>query len=74
MNNIAQEGSIVALVIALTKLVGLYVNSKFLPLASLIIGVAITFASAGVSVESFISGLILSLISSGLYDQKKILE
>jgi hypothetical protein len=71
MNNIAQEGSIVALVIALTSVAGLYIQSKFLPLVSLVIGVGITFGVIGVSVETFISGLIFGLIASGSWDSGK---
>jgi hypothetical protein len=56
-------------VLKMTRLTGK--RNRFAPLVALVIGVGLTIAMAGVSVDSVLSGLIASLTAMGLWSGMK---
>lgn len=67
---------LIAVVIALTQIVkGFGIDSKYLPLVSLILGVlgGIVFLD-GLLKETILYGAIIGLSASGLFDQSKIIK
>lgn len=64
--------STVAIILALTELakrVG--VPTQFAPLVSLALGIGLAFLVAGLTVDNFVTGLILGLSASGLWSGTK---
>jgi len=74
ISQLIQDGSILTLVTALNSVVGQYLPSKYLPLASIVLGLAFGFLLSGFSVSAGITGLVIGLSACGLYDQTKILK
>jgi hypothetical protein len=69
-----ENGTIVALTIGLTQLGKQYIPEKFVPLFAVGIGVALSLAIVGLTVEGGLTGLMAGLASCGLYDQAKIVK
>lgn len=67
-------GIIIAVVMAVTQLIkGLDFPSKYLPLISLLLGLAAgIFFMDGLLKEQIMYGLMIGLSASGLFDQSKI--
>lgn len=74
MENSSAVVILVPIVIALTSLVKLYLDSKFAPLVSLGLGIVISFifpaATLGLTI---LSGIVIGLTASGLYSGTKAL-
>jgi hypothetical protein len=68
------EAGVIAVVLALTQLVKLYVPSKFIPLVAVVLGVVGGIVTGGVTLEAGVKGLVLGLSAAGLYDQKAIVK
>lgn len=67
---------LIAVVVALTQIVkGFGINSKYLPLVSLVLGVigGVVFLDALLK-ETILYGIIIGLSASGLFDQSKIIK
>lgn len=64
--------STVAILIALVELVKkVGLPTQFAPLASLALGIGLSFLAAGVSVDNLVVGLVLGLSASGLWSGTK---
>lgn len=74
MNDIVNDGSILAIIIALNSLAGIYIESKFLPIMAVLFGVILTVGLHGLSFPFVVSGIVYGLIACGLFDQSKILK
>jgi len=59
-------------IIALNVVVGKYVDTKWLPLSSIGLGVVACLVLGGLTVSSGITGLIVGLVACGVYDTKSI--
>lgn len=62
---------LVPVIVALTSLSKVYVNSKWAPLISLVLGVLGAFAFNGAGLSTVFSGLVIGLTASGLYSGAK---
>lgn len=63
-----------ALTIGLTAIAKKYINTKWIPLVSLAIGIITVAAAKGTfSVETLVLGLMVGLTASGSYSQAKTL-
>lgn len=62
-----------ALVLALTEVVkrATHVSSRFLPLVSVGFGILLSWLTFGWSNASFLEGLVVGLVASGLYSSSK---
>lgn len=72
--NYTDEAGVIAIVIALTQLIKQYVDSRYIPLVSVVLGLVGGLVTGGLTVEAGIKGLVLGLSASGLYDQKSVLK
>jgi len=67
---------LIAVVVGLTEIIKQFgVDKKYLPIASLILGVLVgVFYLGGSLEENIMYGVIIGLSASGLFDQSKILK
>ena len=77
METLIAGGSIVAVVEALIKLIKLYVATKWLPLANIVVALVVVFGGwytgmvVGTLEEVVWMGLLLGLASGGFYEVRK---
>lgn len=63
---------LVPIVIGLVQVVKNFIDSKYAMLASLVLGVAVSFLAPGISVSATIlSGIVIGLTASGVYSGVK---
>lgn len=73
MSFFANVGVLIALTIALVGLVKQFVaDSRFHPLLSIVIGVALCLLILGLTKVAVLAGIFIGLAASGLYDHKSI--
>jgi hypothetical protein len=67
-------GVLIAVLIGVSQVAkGLGLSAKFIPALNLVLGIGAGFLVSDLSIaESLITGAIIGLSASGLYDQKKI--
>jgi hypothetical protein len=67
-------GIIIAVLVGVSQVIkGLGLKAKFIPVVNLVLGIGAGFLLKDMSVaEQIVTGAIIGLSASGLYDQKKI--
>lgn len=66
------NGVLVAVIIALTQILKKYVPEKFVTVVPLILGILGAGFLIAFTAQGILTGLILGLTASGLYDQKQV--
>lgn len=64
---------LVALVIGLTQVFKGFLPDKFVPLLSLVLGVSLSLVVFGLGVGGILTGVMVGLSASGLYDHKTLI-
>jgi len=72
--NYLDEGVSIAIVVGLVQVIKMYVPVKFAPAIAVVLGVAVSLVASGLSLDSGLKGIVIGLMSSGLYDQKSIIK
>lgn len=69
-------GFVVAIVIAISQFLKLYVPTNFIPLVTLVLGIigGYFFVPFDIIQESIMNGVIIGLSANGLYDVTKMLH